>query len=78
VIIDLIFDPTGDKIWTATKEDGTISIQLLRFGVCKVASEEGGKSFDGLHEALQYITAITGQRPLFRTDDITANVRTTC
>ena len=75
---DLIFSPTGDKVWTATKKDCTISIQLLRFGVCKVASGEREKSFDDFHEAVQYIVGISGQRPMFRTDDMTANVRTTC
>ena len=74
--LDLIFHPNGDKIWTTTLNNETISINILRDIVKIFAAKE--ESFDDLHEALQYIVDTTGQRPLFRTDDITANARTTC
>ena len=73
---DLVFHPTGDRIWTATTGDRTMSLQVLK-DITNFFAEEK-KSFDDLHEALYYIADITGQRPVFMMNEATANVRTTC
>ena len=53
-----------------------MSLQVLK-DITNFFAEEK-KSFDDLHEALYYIADITGQRPVFRMNEATANVRTTC
>ena len=73
---DLVFTPDGNKMWIAVTDKGKISVNVLA-EVTKIFTEREDR-FDDLHEALKYITNLTGQRPMFEMNEATANTRATC
>jgi hypothetical protein len=73
---DLVFTPIGNRVWVAMMESESISVTMLPDAI-KIFHGEN-KLFGDLHDALQYITNLTGQRPLFKMDEETANTRSGC
>jgi len=73
---ELVFTPIGNKVWTAMTGTESISVTMLP-DVIKIFHSEN-KLFGDLHDALQYITNLTGQRPLFKMDEVTANTKSGC
>jgi len=73
---DLVFTPTGNRVWVAMTGTESISVTMLPDAIKIFHSEN--KLFGDLHDALQYIINLTGQRPLFKMDETTANVKSGC
>ena len=73
---ELVFTPDGNHMWIATTHEGKISVNVLA-NVTKIFTTREER-FDDLHDALNYIRDLTGQRPLFEMDETTANMRKTC
>ena len=71
---DLIFIHDSNKMWIATTDKGKVSVNVLADVVKIFHSRE--EKFEDLHEALSYLKALTGQRPMFTMDASTANTRT--
>ena len=70
----LIFTPDGNKMWIAVTDKGKISVNVLA-DITKIYHTREER-FDDLYDALAYIRELTGQHPLFKMDEITANVKT--
>jgi len=73
---DLVFTPIGNQVWTAITGAESISVTMLPDAIKIFHSEN--KLFGDLHDALQYITNLTGRRPLFKMDETTANINSNC
>ena len=73
---DLVFTPTGNRVWVAMTVTESISVTMLPDAIKIFHSEN--KLFGDLHDALQYITNLTGQRPLFKMNEATANTKSGC
>ena len=72
----LVFTHDDNRMWIAVTDKGKISVNVLA-DVTKIFHTREER-FEDLYEALQYITELTGQRPLFEMNEATANTRTKC
>ena len=70
---ELIFTPDGNRMWIAVTDKGKISVHVLK-DVTKIFHTRE-ETFVDLHEALQYLKTLTGQRPMFGIDEGTANTK---
>ena len=70
---ELIFTPDGNRMWIAVTDKGKISVNVLK-DVTKIFHTRE-ETFVDLHEAIQYLRKLTGQRPLFGIDEGTANTK---
>ena len=70
---ELVFTPDGNRMWIAVTDKGKNSVNVLA-DVTKIFHTREER-FEDLHEELQYIRELTGQRPLFGMDERTANIK---
>ena len=70
---ELVFTHDDNRMWIATTDKGKISVNVLA-DVTKIFHSREER-FDDLHDALNYIRDLTGQRPVFGMDERTANIR---
>ena len=70
---ELIFTHDDNRMWVAVTDKGKISVNVLA-GITKIFHTREER-FEDLYEALQYISQLTGKRPLFEMSPETANTK---
>ena len=70
---ELVFTHDDNRMWIAVTDKGKISVNVLA-DVTKIFHSREER-FEDLYEAIQYISQLTGKRPLFEMSSETANTK---